>query len=116
MANSSQFTRMMRLPDAPDYADYADLSEPRADLTARRRHREFSLGTAAREAPGASRASVPNQEGDRTGREAAGDALGAIRVIGVICVLLLPFRRCRWPLDVAETMSPDPTDDVPTTS
>src|SRR5688572_15159512 len=26
MANSSQFTRMMRLPDAPDYADYADCS------------------------------------------------------------------------------------------
>src|SRR5688500_14684773 len=34
MANSSQFTRMMRLPDAPDYADYADCSAWR---TGRRR-------------------------------------------------------------------------------
>src|SRR5688572_24035299 len=53
-----------------DYADYADLSEPREGLTARHREHGAFLGTAARDATGASRAAIPNKSGARPGARA----------------------------------------------
>src|SRR5687767_8036567 len=58
---SATATASRQDPDA-DCADYADLSEPREDLTARRRQSGNFLGTAARDAAGASRAALPKKE------------------------------------------------------